>query len=741
MSCAPGAFGSYWKEPVIGARRICGDVSKFEMRWLDVDEALWTQGVAGGRRGEAVNLVDGTTFVVSGRSGVIGENATQGLYMLDTRVVSSWRLGIDGWKVEPLEFVPGGPFSGTFVSQAERANQPDSPIAVIQRRYVGRGMREDVEIRNHGPASELMLRLNVASDLAGLFEVKAGQSIGGVRVPAVAESSGMRFEDGPGAASASAVDAVIVRSSTPPDESDGSTGCMTWVVVLPSGGSWSTCIQVSAIAAGLEIEPTHGCGGPVEDAIPAGRFRHWRESTPKLRSGHQGLDRTVVRALDDLGSLRIFDPDHVERVVVAAGAPWFMALFGRDSLLASWMALPFDQGLAQGVLLELADKQGVGTDVRTEEQPGRILHEVRLDRLSERLLGGSSTYFGTVDATPLFVMLTAELARWTGITEHIIGLMPAVDRAIEWIESLGDRDGDGFVEYLRSHPSGLENQGWKDSWDGIRHDDGSVAVAPIALCEVQGYVYAAYRSRAWLARALGEASAVADDFDERADAIQRRFDETFWLDDVGWYAIGLDESKRPIRSLTSNIGHLLWCGIVPEARASAVAAHLMSPAMFSGWGLRTLASNSPGYNPLSYHCGSVWPHDSAIAVAGLSRYGFDDEAQALADALIEAAIASDGRLPELFGGFARDDIPSPVPYPTSCSPQAWASAAPLLLVRSLLGLEPDVPSGRLTIRPHIGPSVGLLRLTGIRIGNDRVDITAYGRSADVTGTQLELAIS
>ena len=700
-----------------------------------MSDSPWESGVNGSRSTDSINLVDGTTFVVSSRSGEIGDHLTHGLYMLDTRVVSRWRVELDGWVIEPLSYVPVGPFSGTFVSQAENSDQPDAPIALVQRRHVGRGMREDLEIRNHGPACSLTVRIRAAADLAGLFEVKAGRAFGGCGA-AVAAPHGLRFvaphDD------AAAVGAVTVTSSPPPDSVDGAGGCMTWNVELGPGEAWTACLQVGVEADGAEIPPSHRCGEPVEEAVPVGRFRRWRETTPQLTTDHDGLDRAVAQAVDDLGALRIFDPDHAERVVVAAGAPWFMALFGRDSLLAAWMALPFDQELAEGVLAELADNQGTRVDARTEEEPGRILHEVRFDRLSAHLLGGSNIYYGTADATPLFVMLVAELARWTGVTDRIIGLMPAVDRAIDWIESYGDRDGDGFVEYVRSHPAGLEHQGWKDSWDGIRHLDGSVAVPPIALCEVQGYVYAAYRGRAALARALGEGEAVAQRYDARAADLFERFEQSYWLDDLGWYAVGLDQSKQPIRSLTSNIGHLLWSGIVPEHRAALLAGHLLSPAMFTGWGLRTLASTNAGYNPLSYHCGSVWPHDTAITVAGLSRYGLDEAAQLLGAGLIDAASTSGGRLPELFGGFARDDISAPVPYPTSCSPQAWSAASPLLLLRAMLGLEPDVPNGRLSVRPRVPASIGHVHLRGVRIGGRRVVVEALDRSAFVSDTHLEL---
>jgi glycogen debranching enzyme len=697
--------------------------------------------LVGDRRSDTIDLVEGTSFAVSARSGAIGESHVHGLFALDTRLLSRWQIEIDGWPIEPLSFVPSSAFSGTFVSRGEDADQPDSPITLIQRRHVGRGMREDIEVRSHGRACELTVRLHVATDLAGLFDVKAGHFLELSPVRRIFEGDCMKLL--PDDTRGSMVEGVVVRWSAVPDSvtDDGVDGVVSWSFSLPDGGTWTTCTEVGFLANGAHVPPSHRCGQPVDEAIPVDRLRTWRAQAPQLRSRSSTLDRAITTAIDDLGALRIFDPEHVDRLVVAAGAPWYMALFGRDSLLASWMALPFNQDLAAGVLAELASMQGARSEALTEEQPGRILHEVRFDRLGSRMFAGTNTYYGTIDATPLFVMLAAELARWTGVTERLVGLMPAVDRAIGWIEQFGDRDGDGFVEYLRANADGLEHQGWKDSWDGIRHADGSIAVPPIALCEVQGYVYAAYRGRAALARALGEGEGAARSFDDRADHLRRRFDEAFWLEREGHYAIGLDGDKRPIASMTSNVGHLLWCGIVADDRAVQLAGRLSSPAMFTGWGLRTLASDSPAYNPLSYHCGSVWPHDTAIAVAGLSRYGLDAEAQAIGRALIDAAATAGGRLPELFGGFDRGDIGAPVPYPGACSLQAWASAAPMLLVRAMLGLEPDVPSGRIALRPRLATDVGPMALRGVLIGGHLVDIEADGDTAEVSGIDLHVHVS
>ncbi len=678
-------------------------------------------------RHDTVTLVDGSHFMLCGRAGDI-EGGVHGVFMLDTRVLSRWVLRIDGVRVEGLSVVGDGPFTADFVGRVNPGDTADAPLVVMQRRYVGRGLREEIEIRNHGgEVHHLDVRLSIDADFRNVFDVKAGHDI---ELP---DSAFVAVDGGADIRSAreahSPVDTVSVRGFPGPDER--AEGVLGWHVQIDPGGRWHVCLEVTVTADGVEIEPSSRCGTDVAHAVPVTRLASWRESTARIAAGHRALAAAVDRSLDDLGALRIFDPDHVDRVVIAAGAPWFMTLFGRDSLLTSWMALPVDHALAHGVVAELADTQGRRTDPLTEEDPGRILHEVRFDRLSARLLGGSGRYYGSVDATPLFVMLVAELTRWTGASERTARFLPAVDRALDWAERTGDLDGDGFIEYLRRDESGLEHQGWKDSWDAIRHRDGRVATPPIALCEVQAYHYAALRGRAELARAHGERDEVVRTFEERATALRERFDDAFWMDDLGWYAVGLDDRKRPIRSLTSNIGHLLWTGIVPEARALRLAELLAGDDLFSGWGVRTLAASAAGFNPLSYHCGSVWPHDTAIAIAGLARYGCDDAAQRVGRGLLETAAFSGGRLPELFAGFDRSDVAVPVPYPASCSPQAWAAGAPLLVVRALLGLEPDVPRRRLTLRPRIPDDFGKLSLLDLPLGDAVVDIEAAGSQASV----------
>jgi glycogen debranching enzyme len=416
-----------------------------------------------------------------------------------------------------------------------------------------------------------------------------------------------------------------------------------------------------------------------------------------------------------------------------------MSLFGRDSLLTAWMALLVDPDLALGVLETLARFQGSDVDPRTEEEPGRILHEMRFGGAADRSLGGGSVYYGSIDATPLFVMLLGELRRWGLAPEVVERLLPHADRALAWIEQFGDRDGDGYVEYARANDRGLPHQGWKDSPDAVRSADGRVGRAPIALCEVQGYVYAAYLARAHFAREMGD-DETFERYRGKATALRAAFNRDFWVDEHGWLAMGLDRDKEPLDALASNMGHCLWTGILDEDKARLVAARLVGPELFSGWGVRTLATNMTGYNPLSYQNGSVWPHDNALAAAGLMRYGFVEEAQRVIGAQLDAAGAFAGRLPELFTGLDRDEFPVPVAYPSSSSPQAWSAASPLLFLRTLLRFDPWIPAGKLWLAPALPPWVDRLRLERIPLLGGRINVEVDGSEVKVEGLPGEVEL-
>jgi glycogen debranching enzyme len=480
-------------------------------------------------------------------------------------------------------------------------------------------------------------------------------------------------------------------------------------------------VRIQPTLDGTPLVSPYPKGEPHLDSVPAVQHAHWRARSPRLRSADPRFDQLLRTCTDELAGLRITDPAHPDRVILAAGAPWFMTVFGRDSLLTSWMLLPLDARIALGTLQVLADRQGTTREPSTEEEPGRILHEIRSGLSVSGTPGIDSVYYGTADATPLFVMLVGELRRWGTPLADLEPLLPHVDRALDWLRTDGDRDGDGFVEYERATPRGLVNQGWKDSFDGVTLPSGAIPHTPIALAEVQGYVYAALRARAGLAAAFDDGD-LAGELLDRAAALKRAFNDRFWLPHRGYFALALDGEKRPVESLASNMGHCLWTGIVDDEHAPEVAAALMGPEMFSGFGVRTLASSMGAYNPMSYHNGSIWPHDNALVAAGLRRYGFVAEAQQVVRGILDAAEALGGRLPELFCGFDRDRFPVPVPYPTACAPQAWAAATPLFLLQVLLGLEPDVPAGVITVDPAVPAAMVPLEVDQLHVSGATLDL-------------------
>jgi glycogen debranching enzyme len=681
----------------------------------------------------SVTILEGSSFCTSSANGDIVPELPRGLFYRDTRIVSRWVLLIDGAPVESLSSLTPEPYHAVFVGRAGHLpGRADTPLTVERDRHVNGGLRERITLRSYSndPMS-FRVEVLLEADFADIFEVKEGRARGIPR-PTHRDDSG-RFR----------VDAVgmidplglVVRAP----EATVARDRIAFRVVLPPRGSWTQLLVVSPTVNGQEVTLGPPSEGPLHQQEPVRRLLAWQSRVPVASMEDDSLERVIRQSQRDLGSLRIFDPNHTDRAVVAAGVPWFMALFGRDSLLTAYMALPLDPTLALGTLQTLADLQGTTLDPASEEQPGRILHEVRLGATTNLALGGESVYYGTIDATPLFVVVLGELARWGGLPDDSDALLRAADRALEWIERDGDRDGDGFVEYARLNDFGLVNQGWKDSWDGINFADGSLAEPPIALCEVQGYVYAAYRARALLAT-IGGDDAGARQWDAKAEELKIRFNERFWMPDRGWYAIALDRDKRQVDACASNMGHCLWSGIVDDDKAPQVAEALMSRRMFTGWGVRTLASDMGAYNPASYHNGSVWPHDNAIVAAGLMRYGFVEEAQRITVGLFEAANRYGGRLPELFCGFDQDEYPEPVVYPASCSPQAWAAATPLSLLRTVLRFDPSATSGEVWVAPVLPPEFGDVHLRNVPFAGSRVSVDVSDGTASLIGLPAHLTL-
>jgi glycogen debranching enzyme len=638
------------------------------------------------RRGQLV-LVDGRTFAISDEAGSM-HSGTDGMVHDDLRHLSEVVLSVADTDVDVLASSAPTPLSAVMVASLVKRSEPSTRAILTRRRWIAGGLREDIHIHNTGPtAQQWTVRLVLAADFAHLFEVKAGAD--GHRCGVAADGDQWKISSADGA------DVTRLHFAPRPERFDVVDGALVWTLDVERRSELVITVtaepEVDGELAGLAFP----VGEVPADAIPMRRLSTWKSSVPFVVSPDPRLSEAVDQALADIAALRIVDAAHPDRVVIAAGAPWFMTLFGRDSLLTSWMTLPFEPSLAVGVLNALAELQGTVDDSMAEEQPGKILHELR------RHGGGGpfasrSRYYGTVDATPLFVMLAAEAVRWRALSDaQLLELAPAIDAAVEWLCRDGDSNGDGFVDYARSHGSGLSNQGWKDSWDGVTFADGALPSSPIALAEVQGYAYAALRGAAELAGRISLTRPTSE-LVERANTLRDAFNERFW-DERGWFVLGIDGTGRQIDSLTTNPGHALWAGIADPALADRYLDRLADPEMWTGWGLRTLADTMGAYDPLSYHDGSVWPHDTALCAAGAARYGRWDVVDLIVDGALDAAREFNGRPPELFAGISRSEAPIPVAYPSSCSPQAWSSASILLLVRTMLDITPSADGASLEV--------------------------------------------
>jgi glycogen debranching enzyme len=455
-------------------------------------------------------------------------------------------------------------------------------------------------------------------------------------------------------------------------------------------------------------------------------LNRWLAEAPKLECDWDALRETYRRSLIDLAALRFSPPILGQRSLPAAGLPWFMTMFGRDSIFTSLQALPFTPSLAATTLRALGDWQGTRIDDFRDEDPGRILHELRYGELTAFEERPQSPYYGSADATPLFVVLLDEYERWTGDRRLVRELEHEARAALNWIDEYADLMGNGYISYQRrNEKTGLENQCWKDSWDSISYRNGRLASFPRATCELQGYAYDAKVRGARLAREVWGDEELASRLEKQAAELKRRFNREFWIADDEYFALALDKGGNQVDALSSNIGHLLWSGIVDKSKAKSLARHLLGPRLFSGWGVRTLAVGEGRYNPIGYHVGTVWPFDNSFIAWGLRRYGFKEEAAQVAAGILSAAEFFNGRLPEAFGGYERTLTKYPVQYPTACSPQAWSTGTPLLLLRTMLGLEPV--EDFLVVDPVLPVGIGHIALLDIPGRWGRVDAFGRGR--------------
>jgi glycogen debranching enzyme len=676
-------------------------------------------------------------FLVSDAFGDIHPDSRgMGLYDGDTRVLSCSVLRIAGERPVILHSDPGGSWRGvvTATNPEFRKDPGDKmgtddrilrqTISVGRVRTIAEAYRESLDIQNHGPvAFDCDVEIEFDADYADIFEVRGyarpargellpieitadgGLVFGYVGLDGVTVRTHLEFEPAP-----------VLRAA-----SDKQTGSVVarWSSQLRPGARRAIAWTVHATRD--PAQTVHALDPEALD--PAHAHATWLSRNSIIETDHELINQVVRRSLDDLCLLESTDP--VGDRFIAAGVPWFSTLFGRDALITSLQAISFAPRLAVQTLEILAKRQATAVDAWRDAEPGKMLHELRTGEMSRTGELPFAPYYGSIDSTPLWLILLGETHDWIADDALVDRLWPNALAALDWIDNWGDRDGDGFVEYERRADSGLRNQGWKDSSDAIRWLDGTLAETPIALAEVQGYVFDAKRRMAKLALGRGD-GALAERLEQEASELQRRFGEQFRLPD-GSIAMALDRAKRPVDAVGSNAGHALWSGIVQSEHAAAVAAALGTPEMVSGWGLRTYAAGQAGYNPIGYHTGSVWPHDTAIAAAGLRRYGFDDAADTLSSGMLAAAQHFPAfRLPELFCGFDRASTGSPIAYPVACSPQAWAAGSALMLIRTMLGLQADAPNHRLTLdRPILPAGLTKVVVRGIQVGDASCDLLLH----------------
>jgi glycogen debranching enzyme len=669
-----------------------------------------------------VRILDGNMFVVSDNRGDIDASGTDpsGLFAYDTRFLSTWILSVDGKRLTALSTDDLQYFETRFfLVPGTGTVYVDAKMSVIRQRAVSDGFRETLTILNHDDKPvDLTVQVEARSDFADLFEVKDALEKKG-KYYTRAEPGRLLL----GYERETFHRETEISTSQPGQITEHG---LTFAVRIEPHGEWSTELHVVPTIVRTDGRRLVPSARGAERPDMAEDLREWLARAPKVECDWESLKNTYRRSLVDLAALRFSPLIAARHSLPAAGLPWFMTMFGRDSIFTSLQALPFEPDLAATTLKVLGRWQGVRSDDFRDEDPGRILHEMRYGEMSAFEERPHTPYYGTADATPLYVVLLDEYERWTGDADLVRRLELEARAAIDWIDRYADLTGTGYISYQRrNEETGLENQCWKDSWDSISYRDGRLPGFPRATAELQGYAYDAKLRGARLARLFWDDHPYADRLEEEAEDLKRRFNRDYWIEDGQYYALALDADGQQVDALASNVGHLLWSGIVEDSRAAAIADHLLGPKLFSGWGVRTLAEGEQRYNPIGYHVGTVWPFDNSFIALGLRRYGFKEEAARVAAGILDAAEFFQGRLPEAFGGYHRSLTKYPVQYPTACSPQAWSTGAPLLLLRTMLGLEPI--GEHLIVDPSLPIGIGRLELLDIPGRWGRVDAFGRGR--------------
>jgi glycogen debranching enzyme len=675
-----------------------------------------------------LSINQGYSLLLTDPDGQIGWPSKCGFFVRDTRMISAWSIYANG---EPWELLSSGAVA-YFVARVVMTNPSlateDGAIAartlLLQLgRSIGEGgIHEDIDITNHGRGTvKFNLEIAIRCDFADILEVKSGHFVRRGRIAT-------KWSDERSTLTTQYRDRDFRRELVVSRQRNTApcvyaNGRISFEVAIEPGRNWHACLEYSVVAGDRHCAAPKACIADALQSSLAEPLDNWRKTVLKLHSSNDEFDNLYRQAVEDMAGLRLpVDSTHHLEFTPAAGIPWFVALFGRDSLIAALQNAHVYPDFVRGALDVLGRYQATERDDERDAEPGKIMHELRSGELAHFKLIPHTPYYGTADATPLYLIALHTAWRCTGDLELVQRHLDTAERCLDWIDRYGDRDGDGFQEYQTRSAAGYENQGWKDAGDAVRYPDGSLVKGPKALCELQGYVYDAWNRMAELYQALGR--------DDRARALRgkaqtlfARFNEVFWDEASGFYAYCLDGDKKPVLTVASNPGHCLWSRIVPKDRAARVVRRLLQPDMWSGWGIRTLSADHPSYNPLSYQNGSVWPHDNGLIAIGFRQYGFVEEAARVARAVTEAgSFFALYQMPELYAGIERDQFNFPVQYPDANVPQAWAAGSVFSMLQALLGYDPDAPHGKLYLDPALPDWLPDLALSDLRLGNRVFDM-------------------
>ena len=689
---------------------------------------------------EQLVIHQGHSILLTDRDGQVPWPTDRGLYFLDTRMVSAWHVFANGEEWDLLSAAPIAHFAERIFLTNRRIATEDGEIparclSFELGRTIGGGLHEDFDITNHG-GKRVRFNLEVAlrCDFADLFEVKSGD---------IVRRGHIVTDWSPGRAQLRTVyrnrdfhREVVIRARKTTHPPVYANGRLSFDVDLAPGASWHACLLYEFRDGRKTFAAPRACVDGHGETAPARKVEAWRDEVLKVETSNEEVYRFYRQAVEDIASLRLpANESSPSQFITAAGVPWFVALFGRDTLIASLQTTMAYPKFARAALSALGEWQAKERDDERDAEPGKIMHELRLGELAHFKLIPHTPYYGTADATPLYLILLHHAWLCLGDDDLLEQHIETAEGCLAWIDDYGDRDGDGFQEYQTRSKHGYENQGWKDAGEAIVYPDGSLVKGPKALCELQGYVYDAWLRMAQVFEALGKPER-AKALTEKAQALYRRFNEAFWDDESGFYALALDGDKRKVLSVASNPGHLLWSGIVPPERAQSVVSRLMAPDMWSGWGIRTLSSEHPAYNPMSYQNGSVWPHDNGLIALGFRRYGFHAEAARVARDISGAvSFFVLHQAPELYAGVTRSPTNFPVQYLGANAPQAWAAGSAFHLLQAMLGFQPDAPADRLYFDPALPDWLPDVTLIDMHALGGRFDIR-FWRDGDATRWQV-----